>query len=379
MFVKPPSGWSGNLTQSAKLTASDVDTYDRFGRSVAISGDTIVVGSLYGNTGSAWNSGAAYVFVKPPTGWSGNLTENAKLVPTDIADDDRFGYAVAISGDTIVVGAPAADLGTKVNAGAAYVFVKPVGGWSGDLDENSKLTASDSVSGDVFGYSVAIGGDTVVVGAQGADPSGTANAGAAYLFVKPGGGWSGNRNENAKLIASDKVAEDSFGWSVAISGNTVVVGAPYADPDGVDAAGAAYLFVKPGAGWSGTRTQDAKLTTSVKDSSDGFGWSVAISGDTVMVGALWYRLGEVLEPGAVFVFVKPSGGWSGNLTENKRLVASGGISGDEFGNSVSISEDAGVVVVGAVFARPDGISSTGAAYVFTQPVTRYLYLPLILR
>jgi uncharacterized protein (DUF2345 family) len=354
VFVKPIGGWNGNLTQTAKLTASDGLTFDLFGYSVAISGDTVVVGARSKNG----SRGAAYVFVKPSSGWSGNLTETAKLTASDGAVADEFGFSVAISGDTVVVGAPFADISPNSNQGTAYVFVKPGSGWSGNLTETAKLTASDGAVADEFGFSVAISGDTVAVGALGDDIGANSNQGAAYVFVKPSGGWSGNLTENAKLTAFDGAAFDLFGFSVAISGDTVVVGAPRKN----SSQGAAYVFVKPSGGWSGNLTENAKLTAFDGAAFDEFGNSVAVSGDTVVVGAPFDDIGANTDQGAAYVFVKPSGGWTMTSTFDAKLTASDGAADDEFGRSVAIS--GGTVVVGARFADIGTNADRGAAYVF---------------
>ncbi len=152
----------------------------------------------------------------------------AKLTASDGAASDSFGASVAVSGDTIVVGADGTHVGANLAQGSAYVFVKPTGGWSG-MTQTAKLTASDGVAYDHFGISVAISGDTIVVGASGSNSS----QGAAYVFVKPTGGWTGAMTQTAKLTASDGAANDYFGGSVAISGDTIVVGA-YGDDIGAN-------------------------------------------------------------------------------------------------------------------------------------------------
>jgi hypothetical protein len=141
----------------------------------------------------------------------------------------------------VVVGAVGDDIGANGDQGSAYVFVKPGGGWA-NMTETAKLTASDGAAGDEFGVSVAISGDAVVVGANGAHISGKALQGSAYVFVKPGGGWAGPLTEQAKLTASDGAVGDQFGFSVAVSGDTVVVGAPFDDIDGAANQGSAYVF-----------------------------------------------------------------------------------------------------------------------------------------
>ena len=256
------------LTEDAKLTASDAAQNDDFGASVAVSGITVVVGAPFDDdNGDA--SGSAYVFVRPVGGWTGALTEDAKLTASDGAADHGFGFSVAISGDTVVAGA----LGDDSFSGSAYVFVRPVGGWAGSLTENAKLTASDGAANDLFGTSTAISGNVVVAGAPDADGF----SGSAYVFARPVGGWAGSLTENAKLTASDGAAMESFATSTAISGNVVVAGAAFGS--------SAYLFVEPVGGWAGSLTEDAELTASDGDPADQLGFSIAIWGNTVVAGA----------------------------------------------------------------------------------------------
>ena len=301
------------IVQQAYLKASNPEGNDIFGASVAISGDTVVVGAPFessnatgvnGNQGdnSVLWAGAAYVFVRNGGVWS----QQAYLKASNTEGNDYFGESVAISGDTVVVGALSeSSNATGVNgnqddnsawrAGAAYVFVRNGGVWS----QQAYLKASNTGAIDSFGLSVAISGDTVVVGAWREDSNATgvngnqgdnsaSDAGAAYVFVRNGGVWS----QQAYLKASNTDAGDQFGWSVAISGDTVVVGAPFesSNATGVNGnqgdnsetnSGAAYVFVRNGGMWS----QQAYLKASNTDAGDRFGRSVAISGDTVVVGA----------------------------------------------------------------------------------------------
>lgn len=141
--------------------------------------------------------------------------------------------------------------------------------------EQAKLTASDAAAGDWFGYSVAVSGDTAVVGANGDDDGGSASD-SAYVFVRSGMSW----NEQTKLTASDPAIGDNFGTSVALSGHTAVVGAPF-DDDGITNSGSAYVFVRSGTSWS----EQAKLIAGDADAGDNFGRSVAVSDDTAVVGA----------------------------------------------------------------------------------------------
>jgi hypothetical protein len=207
--------------EKAKLVASDGTAFDSFGDGVAISGDTVVVGARGHDIGTKNAQGAAYVFVEPPGGWTGAVTETAKLVASDGAAVDFLGWSVAISGDTVVVGAA----GDDTQRGSAYVFVRPPGGWMGTLTEQAKLRASVRGISDFFGASVAVSEDTVLVGAPDDDVAANANQGSAYVFVRPAGGWAGTLTEQAMLTASDGAAAAFFGRSVAVSGDTAVVGA----------------------------------------------------------------------------------------------------------------------------------------------------------
>ncbi len=367
VFVKPGGSWH-DLTQVAKLTASDGATLDWFGYSVAISGDTVVVGAPGGPTTPSTVPGAAYVFVKPGGNWA-DMTQTAKLTASDGAVNDRFGISVAISGDIIVAGALFDDIGTNTNQGSAYVFVKSGGGWA-DMTQTVKLTASDGVAETRFGSAVAISGDTLVVGALGVNTG----LGSAYVFVKPGGGWA-NMAQTAKLTPSDGATNDDFGFSVAISGDALVVGAN-GDAFGVNnQQGSAYVFAKPGGGWA-NMTQTAKLTASDGAAVDAFGWSVAISGDTVLVGALFDDISINTDQGSAYVFVKPGGGWV-DMTQTAKLTASDGALGDSFGWSVAISGT--TIVVGAYTDDIGANADQGSAYVFGFDTLVRLYLPLVVK
>ncbi|GMV84090.1 MAG: hypothetical protein AMXMBFR7_52740 [Planctomycetota bacterium] len=192
------------------------------------------------------------------------------MTASDAAAFDWFGWSVALSGDTALMGAPHDDDGVG-DSGSAYIFVRNAGVWS----QQAKLTASDAAASDLFGHSVSVSGDTALIGAYKDDDGGT-DSGSAYVFVRNAGAWS----QQAKLTAWDPAADDRFGWSVALCEDTALVGA-YLDDDGGSASGAAYVFVHSAGAWS----QQAKLTAMDAAPSDNFGWSVAITGDTALVGA----------------------------------------------------------------------------------------------
>jgi len=375
VFVRSGTAWS----QQAYLKASNAGAGDGFGGSVAVSGDTVVVGASNEDS----SAGAAYVFVRSGTAWS----QQAYLKASNPGASDRFGISVAVSGDTVVVGAhwedsSATGVGGKqddnnaLEAGAAYVFVRSGTAWS----QQAYLKASNAGAGDGFGFSVAVSGDTVVVGASGEDSGATGvggnqddnNAsfsGAAYVFVRSGTTWS----QQAYLKASNTGAGDEFGCSVAVSGDTVVVGA--LDEDGsVSGAGAAYVFVRSGTTWS----QQAYLKASNPGAGDEFGSSVAVSGDTVVVGAR-DEGGSASDAGAAYVFVRSGTAWS----QQAYLKASRTDVDDSFGCSVAVSGD--TVVVGA--QREDSnaagvngddsnndVDDAGAAYVFVQIYHTLTYL-----
>jgi len=369
------------LAQQAYLKASDTDPDDAFGTSVAVSGDTVVVGapgeasSATGVDGDASDdgapgAGAAYVFVRSGAGWS----QQAYLKASN----------TGVNGDEGDDGA--------VESGAAYVFVRSGSSWS----QQAYLKASNTDANDFFGWSVAVSGDTAVVGAwfesssaTGVDGDASDNSaawsGAAYVFARSGTSWS----QEAYLKASNTDAGDWLGHSVAVSGDTVVVGARGEDggstgvnadegDDGAAAAGAAYVFVRGGTGWS----QQAYLKASNTDADDRFGFAVAVSGDTAVVGAYGEDSGATGVDGdqgddgapfagAAYVFARSGTSWS----QEAYLKATDTDEGDAFGWSVAVSGPKAVVTAPGEDssatgvdgdASDDGASFAGAAYTFVR-------------
>ncbi len=342
----------------AILTASDGEQNDYFGYSVSISGSTIVVGA-YGDKDKENNDylGAAYVFVKPTSGWT-TMTETAKLTASDGAESDYFGISISISGNTIVVGAYKED-SKATNSGSAYVFEKPASGWS-TSNESAKLTASDAAASDYFGRSVSIYDSTIVIGAYCDDDNGS-GSGSAYVFNEPTTGWT-TMSETAKLTASDGASYDYFGRSVAISDSTIVIGA-FSDDDNGSCSGSAYVFKESTTGWA-SMTETAKLTASDGSGSDDFGYSVSISDSTIVIGA-YYDNDNGYSSGSAYVFKEPTTGWI-TMTETAKLLAADGAIGDHFGCSVSISDN--TIIIGADCSVDIGINS-GSAYIFETPAT----------
>jgi hypothetical protein len=344
VFVESGGTWS----QQAELTASDGAAHDFFGGSVALSSGTAVVGAPGRTVGSNVSQGAAYVFVQSGGTWS----QQAELTASDGTAQDYFGGSVAVNGTTVVVGArchPGLDFcAESPGPGAAYVFVQSGGTWT----QQAELTASDKAGGDEFGYSVAVSGSTVVVGASDHPASGLGDfgPGAAYVFVDSGGTWS----QQAELTASDGAPNDFFGGSVAVSGGTLVVGAQGCPPCGTP--GSAYVFVEG----SGTWSQQAELTAPDIGPYDYFGASVSISGSTAAVGAFNHTVGSNDGQGEVYVFVQNGTTWS----QQAELTASDGAAVDQFGYSVAVSGT--TAAVGAVFKNVGSNTQQGAAYVFAS-------------
>ena len=259
-------------------------------------------------------------------------TQQQELTASDGATGDQFGNSVSLSGDTAVIGA--AD--RNAYQGAAYVFVQSGGVWS----QQQELIASDGVGNDAFGNSVSVSGDTAVIGASGKNTG----QGAAYVFVRTGGVWS----QQQELTASDGAVGDNFGWSVSLNGNTAVIGAS----GKTQYQGAAYVFALSGGTWR----QQQKLSASDSAVGDKFGASVSLSGNTAMVGAA----GKNSSQGATYVFVQSGTAWS----QRQELTASDGAAGDWFGFSVSLNGN--TALIGAWAKTIGSQAKQGAAYVFVE-------------
>lgn len=401
IFAALPVNSAFAPAQQAYVKASNAEEGDQFGWSVAISGDTMVVGAPFESSGggingneqdnNVWDSGAAYVYVRNGTNW----TKQAYLKASNPDRYDNFGGAVAVSGDTIVIGAIGeASNATGVNGnqadnsvfgrGAVYVFVRNGTNWT----QQAYLKPSNHPA--EFGFSVAVSGDTIIVGApieasRATGVNGDQNdmsagaSGAAYVFVRNGTNWM----QQAYLKASNTGDSDEFGRSVAMSGDIAVVGA-WLQRAMSDGAGAAYVFARTGTNW----TQQAFLKPPRPDTGDMFGVSVAVSGQTVVVGApgedsnatgvngTGVDVSPYYDSGAAFVYMRDGTNW----IQAAYLKASNGDIGDEFGKSVGISGDAIVVGAWSEDSNSTGINGaqdnntipySGAAYVFVRQGTNW--------
>jgi len=311
----------GTWMQQQRLVASDASEEAEFGIDVAMDGDTIVVGA-HGNTDfPGTTAGAAYVFVRRGGTW----VEEQKLLPSDSRLGDQFGQDVAVEQDTIAVSALFNDHGRP---GAAYVFERLAGGWS----EAQALAGSDARAGEGFGNSLALTDDTLIIGAPG-HSHGPPGCGSAYVFVRRGGAWV----EEQEIIAADAVPWDDFGRSVAAEGNLAVIGASQADRRGLTDVGAAYVFRRGGGTW----TQEQSLVPSLAADSDHLGIDVAVESGVVAVGAEDADPRAIRNAGSVMLFASAAGRWD----EQQSIAPSALAEGDRFGNSVAASQ--GCLIVGA--------------------------------
>ncbi len=283
------------------------------------------------------------VILLPSDGVAADFEFMDELRPGYSSNGAFFGHAVAVDGDWAVVGAP----GESWSRGAAYLFERSASGWQ----LRARLVASDGAAEDFFGAAVALGNGVVMVGAPNAGDE-SAGTGKVYLFVEPERGWR-DMQETAVLKAEDGAVAQAFGIALAFDEGILVVGAPgRADSD---LQGAVYLFGGSGDRW----TQKAKLSASDGEKGDLFGYALDKMGDSVVVGAYGKERGR----GAAYLFRKPGSGWS-DVTEDRILLAPAGKSGERFGVSVALVE--GGVAVGADLESENG-EGAGAIYLFSEP------------
>ena len=270
-------------TQQQKIIASDGANGDRFGTSVSISGDYVVIGDPNEGPSYATYQGAAYVFIRSGTFW----TQQQKIIASDRGNHDFFGRSVSISGDYVIIGAEGDDDGVG-DSGAAYVFKRSGTTWT----EQQKLKAADGEGADYFGWSVSISGDYAVIGAYAHDKE-DRDSGAAYVFKRSETTWA----QEQMLTASDGATGDNFGISVSISGDYAIVGASE-DDDGIPSSGSAYAFKRSGTTW--TEQQKFKASDAAGDL---FGISVSMSGGYSVIGAYADFADDVTAAaGAAYVF-----------------------------------------------------------------------------
>ena len=325
--------------QHTKLVASDRSSGDQLGFAVAISGNEVITGAPNHSAGGP-SSGAAYIFEQKD---GGAWVENIKLSDGETASEDQFGISVAIHGNLAISGAQQND-DIAPNAGAAYIFERSNVLWL----ERAKIIANDAKAGDLFGNTVAISGETVLIGAPGVDDAGP-EAGAVYVFGRSGDNWI----QQAKLIGNDIGTFDRFGTAIAIHENTAIVGAYGKDEGGVD-TGAAYVFGRNGTSW----IQQAKLRHRNAVQGDLFGFAVAVYNDTALIGA---HGSDATGPdsGSAYIFTRSSGTW----TQNLQLIPNDSGLGDEFGYAVDLTN--GIAIIGAP-KEDRNETDMGTAYIFVE-------------
>ncbi|AXG10858.1 hypothetical protein [Haloplanus rubicundus] len=321
--------------QQTKLTADDGSTEDLFGSAVALSNQTALIGA-YGDDPNGEHSGSAYVFSRNTGEWD----QQAKLIPDDGDSEDSFGDAVALSRETALIGAhyDEAPNGNTAGAGSAYVFSRNNGEWT----QQAKLIPADSGSGDLFGTSVDIEEETVLIGAPG-DGDGDNRTGSAYVFNRTDDDeWT----QEAKLTANDSADEDFFGDPVAVAGEIALIGASRDNNSNGDSAGTAYVFSRDNGEWR----QQAKLTPEDGDSSDVFGISAALAKETALIGAR--------NDTSAYVFSRDDGEWS----QQAKLTPDDYDSTSDFVPSLTLSGDTAIIGVPA----PTESADTLSPYIFTQ-------------
>lgn len=328
-------------SKQTKLLSSDRGGNDYFGYSVAVSGQTALVGAYKNDNEGGVDAGAAYIFVATETGWQ----QQAKLVANDGTRDDTFGGNVALNCEYAVVGSRGDD-DTGKDSGSVYVFKREGDTWQ----QLAKLIAEDGAAGDAFGQAVAISNDYIIVGSPHDDDFGN-SSGSSYVFRRNGSSWY----QEAKLTASDGAEGDVFGISVSVSGEHILVGADLNDEIAED-AGAAYVYVRSENGW----VEEAKLTALDGSETDIFGVRVALFDETALISARRdddARMG--VDAGSAYIFARQDRKW----IQQAKLVAPDGVADDRFGRSVALFDD--TALIGAMFTDDAGENS-GSAYVFSR-------------
>jgi hypothetical protein len=332
VFVFQRNGSTWSFQQ--KLLPNRPESIANYGCSIAISGDTIAVGDV-GYT--LQDTGLVHVFQRIGQSWSQQVR---------LEGGYTFGRSVAISGNTLVVGESAANTAVS-SSGAASVYRFNGSTWG--LEQ--QLSASDAGFADAFGVSVGISGETVIVGAFADDISSSVDVGSAYIFKRNGTTWS----EQAHLISAESTIGDYCGWSVSISGDTAAVGCYGDSLPNMNGVGSVYVYQRSGTVWNGL----PRINASNASASTNFGYSVAIIGDILLVGAHRYDSPQSQNTGAAYIFQRFGSTW----TETSFLTLDNGAPGDLFGQSVALSDN--TLLVGVPNGDPPASINIGAVNVYT--------------
>lgn len=336
-----------------KVVPNDGKAEDHFGFSVAIDGKTALVGAFKADAGDLQDSGAAYVYSFGATGWQ----QQAKLVAEPAYASDTLGGNVALRNHMALLGASRRD-DKGEDAGAVFAFEKTADSWS----QTQILTGVDAQAGDAFGQSIGLTERFLVIGAPHSDAP-HKDSGSAYVYVRDNNKWQ----FQAKLIADDGVAGDLFGISVAIDGDTLLIGADLND-EKAENAGAVYVYVFDGEKWQ----QQAKLMAQDGANTDIFGVRVALFGDTALISARRDDIeGVGTDAGSAYIFERTEGKW----TQTQKLVAPDGKADDRFARGVALNKDTALISAMHQDAQGD---NAGALYVFSKQLGQWRYRRKIL-
>lgn len=331
-----------------KVTASDGAAGDEFGWAVAVSGNNVLIGAPYASTsGSA--RGAVYAFAES----NGNWKQTQKLLAMDGRTGDAFGAALALDGSTAFVGAPDANVNGNIGEGAVYVFTLGSQGWV----QATKIPRPSPLAGAKFGYTVALAGGTALIGGNAAQSQNN----LVYVFTGSGAAWV----PSATLV--DGISGEGFGESVAVAPATALVGAPAATVNGLSAQGVAYVYTLSGGVW----TQSERLAAIGGAANDAFGTAVALAGPgTAVIGAPHATVGGNSDSGAAYVFSYANGNWS-----QQQLVPGDASAGAEFGASLAVTPSE--LLVGAPLATVGKNTGQGAVYAFSVSNGRWIQVQKI--
>jgi PKD repeat protein len=363
---------NGNWIQVQKIVASDRDVGDQFGISVSISGNYAIIGAHFEDqnaTGGSTknNSGSAYIFKNI----NGTWIQIKKIVASDRNSSDYFGCSVSISGNYAIVGARWEDHdanggNTKNNSGSVYIFKNNNGTWA----QTQKIVASDRSDNDYFGHEVSIYGNFLAVGTP---YEGSIDAGAVYIFKKHNGLWT----QSQKIVSNYRGTDFQFGYSVTLNSNFIIVGSRFDSYDENNSnpltnAGAAYIFKNINGSW----ILNKKLVASDREAQDKYGWSVSIDSNFAVVGASYEnndaKGGSYLaNAGSAYIYANKNGNW----TQIQKIVAFDRNQNDFFGYGISISDES--IIVGAIFNDYDSnnlnaIQNAGSAYTYNLSNTNFL-------
>jgi len=351
VYVFEQSGGVWTMTQ--ELTASDGLAGDTFGNAVVFEGNTALIGAYAAMIGDNFSQGAAYVFTLQDGTW----TQTQKLVAPDGQMFENFGYSLGLNGTTAMIGADAAQVGDNSFQGAVYVFDGTGGTWT----NTQKLAADDGGIGDIFGFSIAFDGTTAAISAYSQNQS----TGAVYVFGQSGGTWT----QTQKLLPDDAATNTYFGYALAVSGSTLLIGSWGANPGGVDTAGAAYIFTNSGGVW----TQAQELVADDGLAQDKFGHAVALQGTTALIGADGSAGPEGPDAGTANGAVYAFDGSSGTWTKTQKFFANDSQRGSQFGFPVTL--DGNTALVGSWLWSTPQLVMQGSAYFFefgSTPPPTYL-------